>query len=661
MRIGIYLCECSGNIAGKLDFSQVVSALADVSDLAYVKVFDLPCSQEGLSALAGDLRLENPDRVVIAACSPRDKEELFQRTIEESGINPYLMQMVNVREQVAWVTKDPGQATRKAVTLIKAAIARVRQHQPLEKKSISVCPDVMVIGAGPAGLSAALTLAEAGRRVVLVDMSPAAGGMPVMFDELFPDRECGPCLIAPRLDSIVHGEFEGSIELLTLTKVASLKGYFGNFSVMLEHQPRFIDNSLCIGCGECVAACSELTPSGFDCGLTERKAIDFVSPGELPHVPHIDPGSCIRMKGDPCSKCRDACPIDGAIIYDDVVKTSGRTVGGIIVATGAALLDCSPFMKLGYRDMADVVTSLEFERMLSTEGPYKGSLRTASGEPPSRVAIVHCVGSLDDHPDSGTKPYCSAVCCQAALKYGAVIRDRLPSAEVVHFIRELCLPGQAAGTLFRRAKGDRSTEFIRYDNLTSLSVSSSGARQRMEILDAGGSRISRVVDMVVLCPAVVPAAGAAVLARILGIPTEVYGFFKTVRESVDNVASPIRGIFAVGTCRAPMDISSSVNEGCAAAGRILAELKSEGSIEISPVTAIVDPARCSGCLLCLPLCPRGAISSGPLEHRVEVAEELCNGCGLCVASCPTGAMAGRHFSSEAITAEIAGLFDDDRQ
>ena len=661
MRICIYLCECSGNISGKLDFSQVSSSLADVLDIAYIKIIDLLCSQEGLSTLGEDLRVEKPDRIVIAACSPRDKEELFQRTLEESGINPYLMQMVNVREQVAWVTKDPGQATRKAISLIRAAIARVCQHQPLVKKSISVCPDVLVIGAGPAGLSAALTLAEAGRSVVLLERSPAAGGMPMMFDELFPDRECGPCLIAPRLDTIVHGEFGGSIELLTLTTVASLKGYFGNFLVTLEHQPRFVDNSLCIGCGECVTACPESTPSVFDCGLIERKAIDFSSPGELPHVPHIDPGSCKRIKGDSCSACRDACPVEGAIRYDDHVKTSGRAVGGIIVATGASLLDCSHFTKLRYRKIADVVTSLEFERMISTEGPYKGDLRTALGESPSRIAIVHCVGSLDDNPDSGNKPYCSAVCCQAALKYGAMIRDRLPGTEVVHFIKELCIPGQDAGTLFRRAKGDRSAEFVRYDDLSSLGVSRSGGRYRMDFCDAGGSMQARVVDMVVLCPAVVPADSAAGLARILGIPTDLHGFFKTVRESAGSVATPIRGIFAAGTCRNPMDISSSVTEGCAAAGRSLAELKSGGSIDVSPVTAVVDAEKCSGCLLCMPLCPRGAILPVPLEQRVEVSEELCNGCGLCVATCPTRAMAGRHFSSEAIAAEIAGLLDNERQ
>jgi heterodisulfide reductase subunit A2 len=244
MKIGVYFCECGSIIAGKLDYPGIQRRIAGTVDVAYVKTFDLMCASEQLAALAEDLRSEKPDRVVIAACSPRDREDLFQRALEESGINPYLLQMVNIREQVVWVTKDPKQATIKAIALIKAAIARVRLHEPLEKKSIAVCPDVMVIGAGPAGLSAALTLAEAGRRVVLVEKSPAAGGMPTMFDELFPDRECGPCLMGPLLDTMLQGEYAGNIELLTLTQVTSLKGYFGNFTVTLEQRPRFVDSSL---------------------------------------------------------------------------------------------------------------------------------------------------------------------------------------------------------------------------------------------------------------------------------------------------------------------------------------------------------------------------------------------------------------------------------
>jgi len=645
MKIGLYLCECSGSISEKLNLHEVRNRIIELFPDLYVRIYNLLCSGEDLAALSEDIRKERPERVVIAACSPRDRESQFRRVIEEAGLNPYLLQMVNIREQTAWVTPDYAAATAKAFTLVAAAIARVRLHQPLDRKTVTACTDVMVIGAGPAGLSAALALADAGRNVILVEKSAAAGGMPISLYEIFPYLECGPCLTAPIIDDALHNEHEGRIELLTLAQINSVRGYFGNFIADIRAIPRYVSASSCIGCGECVAAC----PVSFSCGQVEKKAIDFHSPGALPHVPVLDMEQCLRSRNVSCVKCRDACPVEGVIDYDDKERTVERKVGAIIVATGASLLDCSVFPRLGYGSISDVVTAHEFERLISSDGPGGGKLFTSSGSSPLCIGIIHCVGSLDP----AHKSYCSSICCRYALKYSAEIRRRHPETEIYHFIKEWCLPGQSATGLFRRAQEDSSTNFIRYDDLSTFEVSYSAGGNSIYFREAAGSLRNMRVDMIVLCPALVPAPGAAELADILGANVDENGFFVATNEPAGCIETSMRGIFSAGTCRMPMDISSSINDGHAAAGCILAKLKPGGLIDISPEIAIINAHRCTGCMLCKTICPYKAIvTSGSVEGKAEVVMELCRGCGICAASCPARAIECMAYSYEEVTAEI---------
>ncbi len=650
MKTGVYLCACNDLLSARLDLACISEALAVVPDVAYVKTFAMICNEEGVAMLAKDILQEKPDRIVFAGCSPRSCEQAFHKLLEETGINPHLMQIANIREQVAWVTPERTAATRKSLALIRAAVARVRYHRPIEKISVPVCAEVLVVGAGPAGLSAAHLLAAAGRHVVLVEKSPSPGGMPMMFDEIFPERACGPCLMQPLLDAILHSEGPGTVELFTLAQVRSVRGSFGNYEFVVEQSPRFVDASLCIGCGECLQAC----PAVFSSEFQKRKAIDFSSPGALPHVPHIEAKACLRGKGTSCSACLDSCPVDGAIRFGDAAQMHQRKAGAVVLATGASLLDSSTLRGLGQGIVPDVMSSLAFERMLSTDGPLSGKIRTRSRKRPSSIAIVHCVGSLD----TAHKPYCSSVCCQYALKYRAMIRERLPEAKITHLVREWCLPGQSAHRLYRQSCDDRNTRTFRYRSLSSLNIAPSGGKKRISFEDEAG-RVRRIsIDMAVLCPAVIPHDDAKALSEVFDVRNDEFGFFSSDGAGVCGNDSAGLTVLTAGACRGPVNIRSAMEQGRAAAGRILAELRDGANLNILPSGVQVNTERCSGCMLCIQLCPAKAIEADSNGKKTVVRELLCTGCGICVAACPASAIYGGGFSSDALSAELKGALEN---
>ncbi|HAK87759.1 MAG TPA: (4Fe-4S)-binding protein [Nitrospiraceae bacterium] len=646
MKIGVYFCNCGTNIKDKIDPEKVKTQMPPG---AHFETVDFACSEDGKKQIEDSLKENRIERVVISACSPREHENTFMRVLSRAGINPYLMHMVNVREQVAWVTEDSAKAAEKAGRYINSAIKRVALHDPLDKKEIVMCPDVLVIGAGPAGLKAALSLAEAGRKVAVVEKTPVIGGMPVRFEDLFPNMECGPCMLEPMMGDVLHGEYSENIELMTLSEVMEVTGFYGNFIVKIKKSPRHVDTHKCIGCGECIAVCPSSAKNEFNYGMNERKAVDFPFMGALPNAPFIDRDKCIRLQGKECTACSDACPVgEDVFLFDEKEEVIERNVGAVVVAVGSSLYDCKNIPGLGYGKTADIYTSAEFERMLASNGPTGGEIKTSKGGVPVSTAIVHCAGSLDkNHME-----YCSGICCQYAFKFNHMIEKKLPGTKIYHFYKEMVVPGKEEFSLYLHARDNPNSVFIRYQTADSLSVSERDGGKVIKITGAGGEVL---VDMVVLCPAVVPAAESGKLGAILEAAQDRFGFFEELHGRMDSAQSKIRGIYLAGTCQSPMDIQKSMNQGMAAAGYILSGLVAGKKLEIKPITAVVDSDRCSGCRVCISVCPYKAVSFDAGKEVSVVNDVLCQGCGTCVAACPSGAIKGNHFTNEEILAEIEGV------
>jgi heterodisulfide reductase subunit A len=297
-RIGVYICHCGANIAQRVDVPEVVEFARTLPKVVVAREYKFMCSDPGQGLIKQDIKELGINRVVVASCSPLMHELTFRRALEEAGENPFLFQMANIREHVSWVSLDGGLATAKAKALVAAAVRRVALHEPLEKKRVPVNPDVLVLGGGIAGIHAALTLADSGKKVYLVEREPSIGGHMAKFDKTFPTLDCAACILTPKMTAV---RAHPKIELLTYSEVEAVEGFVGNFRVRIRKKARYVDEEKCTACGECVEVCPVEHPSEFDEGLAKRKAIFRPFPQAVPNV------FLISRLGTP--PCQAACPI----------------------------------------------------------------------------------------------------------------------------------------------------------------------------------------------------------------------------------------------------------------------------------------------------------------------------------------------------------------
>jgi heterodisulfide reductase subunit A len=648
MKIGIYICECGPNIKDRIDIPALTEFSQKLNNVSTVKVINLLCSPTGFDSLRKDLQENKITRVVIAGCSLKEHESDFKRILQEAGVNPFLLQIANIREQCAWVFKDKAIATEKASLMIKSAVARVRHHEPLEPKQIDCLGDVLVIGAGVSGISAALSLAQKKRKVYLVERSPVIGGEAVKHEKLFIDMECASCLLENKLDQALHQE---KIEVLTLSRVEEVLGFYGNFIARIERSPRFIDPVACIGCGECFKACPVEIENEYEHNLSRRKAIYIPYPGALPNIAVIDQKHCLHFTGKGCDACLKACPF-GAVNYDDKPSSREINIGAIILATGFSEFNLDKAVEYGYGKLKNVYTGLEFERLLNSDGPSKGRILLKNGKVPKKIALLHCVGSRAGKYNS----YCSGICCAYLGKFARLIKEKIPKAAVSEFYSDLCLPGRGYQLFFDRSLKDSKVKLVREASAGSARLIKAKEKILVEYKDACGKIKKEDFDLVVLAGAMEPDRDTAKLAGLFGIILDQEGFFAQSQPKLSPSETMIKGVFTAGCANGPKDISGSISQAQSACAGILQQLLPGEKLTLSPMTAEVQE-NCSGCKICVPLCPYQAIAYDDVRRRAVVNEIICAGCGICAAACPSNAIKAKHFTEYQIRAEVNGFLE----
>lgn len=650
-RLGIFICGCGPNIGEKISTADLAAFARTLPEVAEVQTHGLLCSAEGQALLRQRIRELSLDRVVVAACSPREHEATFRTVLEKAGLNPFLLQMANLREQCVWVTADPQQAARKARALLQAAVWRVREHEALCRKEVEVNPDVLVLGAGVAGLSAALHLAGPGRRVHLVERGPFLGGKTVLYEKVFPGMECGACLVNPWIDRVLHEE---TIKVHLTSELEQVKGFFGNFEVGLRRRARGVDPERCVGCGSCQGVCPVRVPHDHLLGLVERPAIYLPFPGAQPAVAILDRDHCLNRHGQPCEACRGVCPT-GAILTAEEDQFLEIKVGAIVLATG---FDEENRPSAGEEVRSGrVLSGLETEILLNSSGPTSGRLPWPEGLETGAVGIMACRSVPKDPPRfSRLNPLPGSF-----LKLACQIREQVPQAAITIYYNELNLPAGEDLSGFGELMGGAGISWQRLIPGDSLRVGSSAGRNGVEWADHSGVRRFKEFDLLIAAQPLTGSSGVSELAGKLRLPLNEDGFWKTLGARLEPVNTPAEGLYAVGCARGPRDIPAAVLDGLAAAGQIRSRLVPGERIALEPLSAAVTWEHCSGCRICLGNCPFLALEWDPEGESVRVNEVLCRGCGLCAVLCPSGAIRIGHFDRPQVTAEIRGLLHDTGQ
>jgi heterodisulfide reductase subunit A len=653
-RVGVYVCHCGTNIARTVAVEDVAQWAGEQNHVVVSRDYKFMCSSLGQDLVEQDIKEQNLDGVVVAACSPHMHEKTFRNTCQRAGLNPYLFEMANIREMDSWATDDRESATIKARAQVKGAVERVVLQQPLEPLIVDIHPATLIVGGGIAGLTAALELANAGYPVYLVERDSSIGGHMAKLDKTFPTLDCAACILTPKMVDVGN---HPNITLLTWSEVEQVDGHIGSFSVRVRKRARYVNEELCTGCGDCIEKCPARTvDQNFEVGLGYRKAIDRNFPQAIPKYPVIKTEQCIYFQREKCKACEIVCPT-GAIDFTQKDEILHLEVGNIILATGYDQFDARSIPQYGYGRLANVFTSMEFERIVNASGPTGGQVLLRDGiTTPKSVGIIHCVGSRDQNHHE----YCSRACCMAALKFAHLVHERVPTAEVYNFYIDVRASGKHYEEFYHRVLNE-GAHFVR-GRVAEVTDAARGPGEEgkliIQVEDTLVGKQRRIpVDMVILMVGMESRKDSREVAARFGLGCDFDGWFTERHVKLDPVVTMTDGILIAGACQGPKAIPESVAQGSAAAARV-AGMIGQRQMKMEPVRASINAAACSGCRLCNNLCPYHAITFHEDQQISEVITALCQGCGACVAACPSAAISGAHFTRDQVMAQIEGLLWD---
>ena len=656
-RIGVFVCHCGTNIAGTVDVEAVAQALGREEGVVCSTHYPYMCSAAGQKLIQDAVRDEKLDGITVCSCSPRMHEATFRKAAQAAGINPYRVEIANIREQCAWIHKDAAQATEKAIVLGRAAIAKLRGDVPLQAGVSPVTKRCLVIGGGIAGIQTALDVADAGFEVDIVEKRPTIGGRMAQLDKTFPTLDCAACILTPKM---VEASQHEKIRIITNAQVEKVSGYVGSFRAVIRKKARYVDEQKCTGCGLCMSKCpSNKGLDAFNMNLNRRPAIRIPFAQAIPNAAVIDPEQCLMLKSGKCGVCRKVCAA-GAIDYAQQDEIMEREYGAIVAATGYQPMDVSALNEFGYNDSPDVVTSLELERLMNAAGPTKGTLlRPSDGKHPKSIVFIQCVGSRCDENTRRGKPYCSKICCMYTAKHAMLIREKYPDTQVKVFYIDVRTPGKNFDEFYRRAAEQYGVEYIK--GMVGK-VAAEGDRLLVQGSDLiSNEQVHVEADLVVLAAAIEPDPTARAVATLLTASMDTNGFFTEAHPKLRPVESPTAGVFLSGACQGPKDIPETVAQAGAAASKVIG-LLSKKELVSDPCVAEADALKCNGCSQCEKVCPYGAITYENKEVRgvgvrevrrvAQVNPAVCRGCGACTVTCPSGAMDLKGFSHRQIMAEV---------
>lgn len=647
-RIGVFICHCGINIAKTVDVEALTEELKKYPGVVHAENYKYMCSDPGQNLVVNAIKEHKLDAVVVAACSPTLHENTFRNTSERGGLNRYVCEMANIREHCSWVHDDKAVASNKASHIIKSIIEKVKYDEPLEPINVSVTKRALVVGGGIAGIQAALDIANAGVETILVEKGPSIGGRMAQLSETFPTLDCSQCILTPKMVEVSQHK---NIKLFPYSEVDEIAGSVGNFKVKIKRKASYVDHAKCTGCGICYEKCPIKVDSEFEECLGKRKAIYTPFPQAVPNKPVIDKEHCtFFLKPGKCKVCQIVCPVQ-AVDFEQQESIIEEEVGAIVVATGFDLYEPERLKEYGYGTIPDVVTSLQFERLLSASGPTAGDVkRISDGKEPKRVVFIQCAGSRDKE---NHLEYCSKICCMYTAKHALLYKHRVHDGEPIIFYIDVRTAGKGYEEFYNRVTDEGAT-YIR--GKVSKVYQDNG---RIVILGAdtlSGKQVEVEADMVVLATGVVPKRGSEELVRTLKIQCDANDFLTEAHPKLRPVESNTAGIYLAGAAQGPKDIPEVVAQASGAASKAIAIL-TQDEITFEPTIAGVDEDLCSGCSICVGVCPYNARELDREKMVIKVVEALCQGCGSCSSACPSGAAQQRNLIDRQIEEMVTSALE----